>query len=192
MLTCLQPSQFCTFHWFTLYIWICVLEYKWINTLVEYQVEFAMFAWAPWLTLGWCPWWRFQTRVAAGGKLWEWEQLGAPAGTDTKLGLQVFPTDQITITTLGHSTNVHLLFASAHQSGLAHPCGNWPTSWPSPAPERIRRQTPAQPCLMCTSRCQGPGSSCYGRPSCCWPFGPEHQETIAALDWVTNSSLYCI
>lgn len=46
------------------------------------------------LTLELCPWWRFLTRAAAGGKLWGWEQLGAAAGKDTTLDLGTFPTNQ--------------------------------------------------------------------------------------------------
>lgn len=41
------------------------------------------------LTPEWCPWWRFLTRAAAGGKPWEWGQLGAPAGKDTTLDLNI-------------------------------------------------------------------------------------------------------
>lgn len=60
------------------------------------------------LTLGWCPWWRFQTRAAAGGKLWEWEQLEVPAGKDTKLGLKIFQTDQVTMGTSNRLNNESL------------------------------------------------------------------------------------
>lgn len=60
------------------------------------------------LTLGWCPWWRFQTKAAAGGKLWEWEQLEVPTGKDTKLGLKIFQTGQITMSTSDRSNNESL------------------------------------------------------------------------------------